>query len=153
MSKSKKKLLILPRILLIIILSTACIYLLFILNIEKDINQVIINEVQPEQTEDSLLQQPIEEPKRKIETLDQVPYLSQLPEYPNGCEATSATMVLQYYQHNIRVYQLMDYIPITPIEQVNNRTYGGNPENTFTGSMIKKGYGIYEMNPVIWTPK
>ncbi|MDD6808281.1 MAG: C39 family peptidase [Oscillospiraceae bacterium] len=90
-------------------------------------------------------------PKRVLIT---VPYASQNPNYPTGCEAGSATMVLNYWGYNISVDTMISAIPRENLykEQLSDgswRVYGpsiyekfvGDPRMTYTSAT--PGYGAF----------
>lgn len=72
-----------------------------------------------------------------------VPIILQIPNYHNGCESASSTMILQYYGYNITLPEVIEKVPIVPLEYKKGRLYGGDPNESFTGSMSSRGYGIY----------
>ncbi|MGF7016882.1 uncharacterized protein YvpB [Lachnospiraceae bacterium PF1-21] len=61
--------------------------------------------------------------------------IRQLPELPNGCEATSLAMVLDYYSMEITKTELVDkYLDMENLQYDHGVVYGGNPEETYFGS-------------------
>lgn len=72
-----------------------------------------------------------------------VPMIKQLPDYYNGCESASSTMLLQYYGYDVSMTQMVKSVPTIPLETYNGRLYGANPNEAFTGSMSKEGYGVF----------
>ena len=72
-----------------------------------------------------------------------VPMVLQLPDYRNGCESASSTMLLQYYGYDITLPKVIEKVPIIPLEYKDGRLYGADPHVAFTGSMSARGYGIY----------
>ena len=72
-----------------------------------------------------------------------VPMVLQLPDYRNGCESASLTMLLQYYGYDITLPKVIEKVPIIPLEYKDGRLYGADPHVAFTGSMSARGYGIY----------
>lgn len=82
-----------------------------------------------------------------------VPMVSQLPDYPTGCEAASATMLLKYYGYNVSLQEMVNAIPREDLYSENGRVYGpsiyekfvGDPTQTYTSE--RPGYGAF--SPVI----
>ncbi len=80
-----------------------------------------------------------------------VPYVSQLPKYPSGCEAASCTMVLKSYGFNISLDQMINAIPRGKLYTKNGQLYGPDMNYTFAGtptghsnySVSSRGYGIF----------
>ena len=75
--------------------------------------------------------------------INNVPMVLQLPDYHNGCESASSTMLLQYYGYDITLPEVIKKVPIIPLEYKDGRLYGADPHVAFTGSMSSRGYGIY----------
>ena len=90
-----------------------------------------------------------------------VTLVNQLPNYPTGCEAASATMMLKYYGYDITLKKMIAAIPAENIRVVNGKRYGpkitekfvGDPRATYTSK--NPGYGAFapvltkSMNSVI----
>ena len=79
-----------------------------------------------------------------------VPYISQEGILPNGCEAVSATMLLQYAGMNISATDFVDkYLECQPVKIKWGCRYGPNPKLVYAGDPYStdKGYGCYA--PVI----
>lgn len=78
-----------------------------------------------------------------------IPYVSQLPKYPTGCEAASCCMLLRYYGYSINIDQMVNIIPRKNLYKKNGKTYGpdinemfvGDPRYTYTSST--PGYGVF----------
>ena len=78
-----------------------------------------------------------------------IPYVSQLPDYPTGCEAASCCMLLKYYGFSITLNQMISIIPRKNLYTKNGKTYGpdinemfvGDPRCTYTSST--PGYGVF----------
>lgn len=83
-----------------------------------------------------------------------VPMVSQLPSYPTGCEAASATMLLKYYGYNVGIGTLVSAIPRENLYEETLpdgtvRVYGpsiyqkfvGDPRQTYTSET--PGYGAF----------
>lgn len=82
-----------------------------------------------------------------------VPYFSQNPDFPTGCEAASATMLLNYYGIKASVREMVNAIPRANLYSENGRVYGpsiyekfvGDPTGTYdpvTGS-TRRGFGAF----------
>lgn len=79
-----------------------------------------------------------------------VPHISQLPDYPNGCEAVSAVMLLQYYNFEITKKDFIsDYLPREPVKISWGCRYGPNPKLKYAGDPAseRSGWGCFA--PVI----
>lgn len=75
-----------------------------------------------------------------------VPYLNQFSlGYPNGCEAVSATMLLNFYGYNVSASTIVNATPCGEgIHQVDGKWVAGNPFEEFVGHPSqKKGEGAY----------
>ena len=78
-----------------------------------------------------------------------VPAQSQLPQLPNGCEATSLSMLLGAIGHPVDKMTLAKDQPVDPTKRVYGAqgvtTYWGNPNVGFVGSVYEyaNGFGIY----------
>lgn len=78
-----------------------------------------------------------------------IPYVSQLPDYPTGCEAASCCMLLKYYGFSITLEQMINIIPRKNLYKKNGKTYGpdinemfvGDPKCTYTSA--NPGYGVF----------
>lgn len=78
-----------------------------------------------------------------------IPYVSQLPKYPTGCEAASCCMLLKYFGFSINIDQMVNIIPRKNLYKKNGKTYGpdinemfvGDPRYTYTSST--PGYGVF----------
>ena len=73
------------------------------------------------------------------------PFISQMPNYPTGCESVATVMALQYAGKNISVDTFIDqYLPIGPLNPLlpvsfdPYITFGGNPRTM-------DGYGCYAL--------
>lgn len=82
-----------------------------------------------------------------------VPYVNQLNDYPTGCEAASACMLLKYYGFKITMKEMVDIIPRQNLEVINGKWYGPDINEKFVGdprygyrSSIR-GYGAF--SPVV----
>ncbi len=83
-----------------------------------------------------------------------VPYVSQLPSYPTGCEAASATMLLKYYGYNVGIRNMISAIPrenlyAETLSDGTTRVYGPSIYHKFVGDPSQKytsetpGYGAF----------
>ena len=78
-----------------------------------------------------------------------VPLVNQLPNYPTGCEAASATMVLKYWGYDINITKMVGTIPRENLRTVDGKRYGpritekfvGDPRSTYTSK--NPGYGAF----------
>lgn len=68
-----------------------------------------------------------------------VPYLNQFSlGYPTGCEAVSATMVLNFHGYDVSTSKVISAIPLGESKhQVNGKWVGGNPFEVFVGHPSK----------------
>lgn len=74
----------------------------------------------------------------------------QLPDFPNGCEAASAVMLLNYYGIDITLENFVDdYLPTSEVYKKNGVRYGPDPALYYAGDPRSEqgGWGCYE--PVI----
>lgn len=82
-----------------------------------------------------------------------VPYVNQLNDYPTGCEAASACMLLKYYGYDITLNQMVDIIPRENLVYKNGKWYGPDINEKFVGDprygyrSTTRGYGAF--SPVI----
>ena len=78
-----------------------------------------------------------------------VPLVTQLPNYPTGCEAASATMVLKYWGYDINLSKMVNTIPRENLRTIDGKKYGpritekfvGDPRSTYTSK--NPGYGAF----------
>lgn len=85
----------------------------------------------------------------QMEPLD-VPLINQNPDYPNGCEAAAATMLLNYLGINITLEDFINnYLPMSDVYEKNGVRYGPNPAISYAGNPKdpSRGWGTFE--PVI----
>ncbi len=76
-----------------------------------------------------------------------VPLIKQNPSYPNGCEATSATMLLNYYGIDITLKEFIDtYLNKGNVYEKNGIRYGPDPSQYYAGSPSdeKRGWGCFD---------
>ncbi len=78
-----------------------------------------------------------------------VPYLSQMPEYPTGCESISAMMLLEYWGVSLDTDDFIElYLERGELYEQDGVLYGPNPNDLFIGDPRSvNGYGCYA--PVI----
>ena len=82
-------------------------------------------------------------------TTIKVPLVNQLPNYPTGCEAASATMVLKYWGYDINLAKMVNAIPRENLRTVDGKRYGpritekfvGDPRSGYTSK--NPGYGAF----------
>lgn len=74
-----------------------------------------------------------------------VPALCQMPLLPTGCEATAATMLLQWAGVSVALNEVADALPKGPLPTLKGGVIiGGNPAKEFVGNpYLKSGLGIY----------
>lgn len=78
-----------------------------------------------------------------------VPLIEQTPELPNGCEATSLAMVLQYHGYPAEKLELAyEYIPRQDFAAGYRTTIGGDPEEVYPGNP-GTAQGYYCFPPVV----
>lgn len=70
--------------------------------------------------------------------------IMQWPELPNGCEATSMMMVLQYCGVNIDAVEFaMEYLPRDDFSYSGNDRFGPDPEESYVGDPSSERGGWY----------
>lgn len=82
--------------------------------------------------------------------IEDVPLISQNPDYPNGCEAASAVMLLNYYGINITLQEFIENHLLTKnVYEENGTRFGPNPALYYAGNPASttRGWGCFE--PVI----
>ena len=66
---------------------------------------------------------------------------SQLPELPNGCEATSLSIVLQYYGYAVDKLEISEsYLSTKPLARTWHGYYSGDPALAYCGDAEALGY-------------
>ncbi len=84
----------------------------------------------------------------KVRSMD-VPFVSQKPKYPTGCEAASCASLLKYYGYNITLEQMVDIIPRQNITVKNGKRWGPDINKSFVGdprggyTSKNPGYGAF----------
>lgn len=81
--------------------------------------------------------------------LIKVPYISQSPTYPTGCESVSSVMLLRYLGYDVTVDEWIEnYLERQEFEEKDGKVYGGDPRKVFCGNPYREdGMGCYA--PVI----
>lgn len=76
-----------------------------------------------------------------------VPLVTQNPKYPNGCEAASATMLLNYYGINITIEEFLKYLHKKDVYIENGTRYGPDPSLYYAGNPEDetKGWGCFDL--------
>lgn len=75
-----------------------------------------------------------------------VPLINQNPDYPNGCEVASATMLLNYFGIDIDMKEYIDsYLPKEEVYEKGGVRYGPNPSISYAGDPSSKtgGWGVF----------
>lgn len=78
--------------------------------------------------------------------INNVPFIAQNPKYPNGCEAASTTMLLNYYGMNITLTDFINnYLNMDKVYTKNGVRYGPNPEVCYAGdpASLHGGWGCF----------
>lgn len=79
-----------------------------------------------------------------------VPLVLQNPDYPNGCEAAAAVMLLQYYGIDITLKEFIEeYLPKQDVYEKNGKRYGPNPALYYAGDPANKTRGWGCFNTVV----
>lgn len=70
--------------------------------------------------------------------------IQQRPEFPSGCEITSAAIALNYRGYEVSRETLAGYLPCSSsFSRSDGRLYGPDPRETFVGSPDTDRYGCY----------
>ena len=97
---------------------------------------------------------PSAKPEEKVGIILDVPSVLQYPKYPMGCEAASATCLMQYYKINVTMDEMINAIPREDIYEENDKVYGPDISVKFAGNPRHKasddnpGFGAY--SPVVY---
>ena len=87
------------------------------------------------------------ENKKKEEEQNNInfPTFNQFPEYPTGCESVALYLLLNFYEVNVSVEDIVSNLKKGPLPYKNNgQVLGGNPEIEFIGDpKTKYSYGVY----------
>lgn len=83
-------------------------------------------------------------PERMTVSLPVIEF-NQHPDYPTGCESAALYMLLQYYQTDVTMAQIVSVLPKGPMPYAKNGvTYGANPEREFVGDPRNaSSYGVF----------
>lgn len=78
--------------------------------------------------------------------LDGVISFCQYPDYPTGCECVSLYILLNYFDVDADVDEIIDAVPKGPVPYGDGPvSYGANPEREFVGDPYSyKSYGVFE---------
>lgn len=77
-------------------------------------------------------------------TVLSVPYISQKGLLATGCELVSGMMVLQYYDCNVTVEQMIQSVPRSSLTKSGGMLYGESPSDSFIGDPHSEdGFGCY----------
>ena len=90
--------------------------------------------------------------KKKYIISDNFPTYKQSPNYPNGCEPVALYLVLEYYNVNVTMEEIVNRLDKGKAPyKLDGKIYGGDPEKEFVGDpRLTKGggYGVYQ-KPII----
>lgn len=78
--------------------------------------------------------------------LNDVIEYSQYPDYPTGCEVTALYILLEYYDVEVTMEELVEALPKGPIPwyDANGVRYGANPAKQFVGDpRYSDSYGVF----------
>lgn len=78
--------------------------------------------------------------------INNFPFVQQNPEYPNGCEVASATMLLKHYGIDIDMKEYVDsYLPKDEVYEKDGLRYGPDPSKYYAGdpSDSSRGWGTF----------
>ena len=78
--------------------------------------------------------------------IQNVPFIAQNPQYPNGCEAASTTMLLNYYGMKISLTDFINnYLKMGKVYTENSVRYGPDPEICYAGdpASLHGGWGCF----------
>lgn len=82
--------------------------------------------------------------------INNFPLVKQNPDYPNGCEVASATMLLKHYGINIDMKEYVDnYLPKKEVYEENGLRYGPDPSQYYAGNPSDSSRGWGTFLPVI----
>ena len=78
------------------------------------------------------------------------PLVKQNPDYPNGCEIASATMLLNYFNIDIGIKEYVDfYLPKEEVYEKDGLRYGPDPSRYYAGNPRDSSRGWGTFLPVI----
>ena len=78
--------------------------------------------------------------------INNFPLVQQNPDYPNGCEVASATMLLKHYGIDIDMKEYVDnYLPKEEVYEKDGLRYGPDPSKYYAGdpSDSSRGWGTF----------
>lgn len=82
--------------------------------------------------------------------INNFPLVKQNPDYPNGCEVASATMLLKHYGINIDMKEYVDnYLPKKEVYEEYGLRYGPDPSQYYAGNPSDSSRGWGTFLPVI----
>ncbi len=82
--------------------------------------------------------------------INNFPLVKQNPDYPNGCEVASATMLLKHYGINIDMKEYVDnYLPKKEVYEEEGLRYGPDPSQYYAGNPSDSSRGWGTFLPVI----
>lgn len=82
--------------------------------------------------------------------INNFPLVKQNPDYPNGCEVASATMLLEHYGINIDMKEYVDnYLPKKEVYEEDGLRYGPDPSQYYAGNPSDSSRGWGTFLPVI----
>lgn len=78
-----------------------------------------------------------------------VPLVYQKPELPNGCEITSLTSLLRFYDYDVSKLEMAEYLDNEAFYYKKDKRYGADPNKAFAGDPKKSsGWYVFEA-PII----
>lgn len=82
--------------------------------------------------------------------INNFPLVKQNPDYPNGCEVASATMLLKHFGINIDMKEYVDnYLPKKEVYEEDGLRYGPDPSQYYAGNPSDSSRGWGTFLPVI----
>ena len=81
-----------------------------------------------------------------IQKINNIKTYNQYPNYPTGCESVALYILLNYYNVNVTVENIIEKLPKSPMPyEENSVLYGGNPNIEFIGDpRSKNSHGVYD---------
>ena len=110
------------------------------LSFEKVAEEVVVVEVKPVKQNVSTNSNP------DNYLVKNVPFVAQNPKYPNGCEAASTVMLLNYYGMKISLTDFINnYLKMDKVYTKDGVRYGPNPEICYAGdpASLHGGWGCF----------
>jgi len=102
--------------------------------------------------DDEYYKELIDAKQRGVPVILNIPFVSQNPDYPNGCEAASAVMLLNWAGINISLHDFItDFLPRSDVYDENGYRYGPDPSVYYAGDPAdtSRGWGVFE--PAVYT--